>query len=835
VSDEIPPAFGEFSVGSQIAGYRLEEQIGRGGMAVVYRAYDARLDRRVALKILAPGLALDEGFRRRFIRESRAAAAVDHPHIIPVFGAGEASGVLFIAMRFVQGRDVGTLIDRTGPLPPARAADIIAQVASALDAAHARGLVHRDVKPANMLLDDAAGEDRQDHVYLSDFGLSKHSLSQTGITSQGQVVGTLDYIAPEQIEGRAVDGRTDLYALACAAFELMSGAPPFKRDGGLAVVWAQLSEPPPPLTARRAGLPSAVDDVLARAMAKSPADRYQRCGEFAAALRDVFALRSGGRSGEPEPPVPATEIAVLRADLPSGPAGDEPWVREAAPAGTAPSAQAAAPAGAAGPARDAALAGGAPLAGSAPLAGDALPAGSAASAGYSGRSYEAGPYVGRSYDAGPPTEAAGSVPAIRATRPGLTGPGGPPSGPRGYELGGPRRPRRSRGMLPAAAVVVALGIAAGIFAVVHGGGAAGGTTLTIPGPTRAIASAPLLSHVRTNEVGLGGLVHPFGVAVTPDGRFSFVSLGDFVSVLDNQGGSLAPTQIGAIQAPGAKKSVAITRDGQYLLAAAGSGAYVISVKKAEAGNAKGAVIGSLAGPPGNPSNEVSVSPDDKFVFITFQNDGDVAVFNLQEAIAGGFGHSGYKGLIQLGRGSDPQAMANSPGGRWLYVTGESQAGRLYVIDMAKAETDPQHAVYTSAAAGAAPARVIVSADGSVVWVTDRDSNALVAFSAARLLTNPSQSLIARVSVGQNPIGLAFVKAGSEIVVADADSIKVPGEGNLALISTQRALQTPSRGALLGYIPARTPRELAVELGGHTLLATDNNSGLLQAVNVGSLP
>jgi DNA-binding beta-propeller fold protein YncE len=232
---------------------------------------------------------------------------------------------------------------------------------------------------------------------------------------------------------------------------------------------------------------------------------------------------------------------------------------------------------------------------------------------------------------------------------------------------------------------------------------------------------------------------------------------------------------------------------------------------------------------------VSVSPDDKFAFITFQNDGDVAVFNLQEAIAGGFGHSSYQGLIQLGAKSDPQAMADSRDGRWLYVTGESQAGRLYVVDMRKAETDPQHAVYKSAAAGAAPARVIVSADGSFVWVTDRDSNALVAFSAAKLLTNPSQSLVARVSVGQNPIGLAFVKDGREIVVADADSIKKPGEGNLALISTQTALQTQGRRALIGYIPAGTPRELALEPDGKTLLATDNKSGQLQAVDVGSLP
>jgi len=491
-----------------------------------------------------------------------------------------------------------------------------------------------------------------------------------------------------------------------------------------------------------------------------------------------------------------------------------------------------APPGDALPARDTLLPG------DALPAGDALLAGSAASAGYSGRPYQADPYPGRSYDAGPPTEAADSVPAIQATKPGLTEPAGPPSGPRGYKVDGPRR--RPRGALSAAAVVVVLGIAAGAFVIARGGGGGKPATgpsanLTIPAPTRAIATAPLLNRVHTNEVGLGSLVHPFGVAVTPDGRYSFVSLGDLVSVLDNHRGSLAPTQVATIPAPGASRSEAITSDGRYLLAATGSGAYVINAKEAEAGNTRGAVMGTLAGPPGNPSNEVSVSPDDKFVFITFQYDGDVAVFNLQEAIAGGFGRSSYQGLIQLGPKSDPQAMAHSPDRRWLYVTGESQAGRLYVVDMRKAETDPQHAVYTSAAAGAAPARVIVSADGSVVWVTDRDSNALVAFSAAKLLTKPSQSLIARVSVGQNPIGLAFVKDGSEIVVADADSIKRPGEGNLALISTQRALQTPSRGALLGYIPAGTPRELTVEPGGHTLLATDNNSGQVQAVDVGSLP
>src|SRR5450432_2411229 len=291
VSDETPWVTNEFAIGSRLAGYRLDAQIGRGGMAVVYRAYDPRLDRRVALKVLAPELASDESFRQRFIRESRAAAAVDHPHIIPVFEAGEAGGVLFIAMRYVQGGDVRTLLDTRGTLPPARVVSIVTQVASALDAAHSHGLVHRDVKPANMLLDSTAGSARADHVYLSDFGLSKQSLSSSGLTGTGQFLGTLDYVAPEQIEGRPVDGRTDLYALAGSAFEMLGGAPPFKRDQGLAVLWAQISEAPPRLTARRPDLPPAVDEVMAKALAKAPDDRYANCLDFTAALREACGLR----------------------------------------------------------------------------------------------------------------------------------------------------------------------------------------------------------------------------------------------------------------------------------------------------------------------------------------------------------------------------------------------------------------------------------------------------------------------------------------------------------------------------------------------------------------
>src|ERR1700760_2000360 len=218
-----------FTAGSQIAGYRLEEQIGRGGMAVVFRAQDERLNRQVALKVLAPALVADEAFRHRFIRESRSAAAVDDPHIIPVYEAGEADGVLFIAMRYVPGGDAGTL-------PPARVAAIISSVASALDAAHAAGLVHRDVKPANMLVVARPGQ--PDHVYLSDFGLTKGALSLVSQTGTGRILGTPNYCAPEQIRGDQVDARTDEYALACSVYALLSGEPPFPRDEVMAVMFA---------------------------------------------------------------------------------------------------------------------------------------------------------------------------------------------------------------------------------------------------------------------------------------------------------------------------------------------------------------------------------------------------------------------------------------------------------------------------------------------------------------------------------------------------------------------------------------------------------------------
>lgn len=296
-----------FGTGAQIAGYRLEQRIGQGGMAVVFRAHDVQLGRTVALKILAPALAGDAEFQRRFTSESRAAAAIDDPHIVPVFTAGEADGVLFIAMRYVAGGDAQSLLNREGPLRPDRVAAIISPVASALDAAHRAGLVHRDVKPSNMLMDVLPG--RPDHVYLSDFGISKVATSASGTTTTGTIMGTLGYMSPEQIRGQPVDGRADQYSLACSAFELLAGAVPFQRDEPTAEMYGHLSESPPQLTSRRPGLPPAVDGVLSKALAKAPGDRYPSCGQFADALRGAFGFQPY-RSG------PA--VMPVRTDPPAG-------------------------------------------------------------------------------------------------------------------------------------------------------------------------------------------------------------------------------------------------------------------------------------------------------------------------------------------------------------------------------------------------------------------------------------------------------------------------------------------------------------------------------------
>ena len=275
----------EIRIGSEFVGYRIDELIGRGGMGVVYRALDLRLKRTVALKLMSPQLALDQRFRERFSREAELAMSLEHPNVVPIHDAGDIDGRLYLAMRLVEGTDLRALLRAEGMLDPARTLAICTQVANALDAAHAKGLVHRDVKPSNVLLD------ANEHVYLADFGLTRRLDEQGGLAGEGRSMGTPAYLAPEQIEGGSIDGRADVYSLGCLLYECLTAEAPFSRGSRLAVAWAHLEEEPPRASNLRNELPQAIDEVIRKAMAKEPADRYTTCAALIAAAEEALELR----------------------------------------------------------------------------------------------------------------------------------------------------------------------------------------------------------------------------------------------------------------------------------------------------------------------------------------------------------------------------------------------------------------------------------------------------------------------------------------------------------------------------------------------------------------
>jgi serine/threonine protein kinase len=302
-------------VGDEFAGYRMRAVLGRGGMSVVYQAENLRLNNVIALKVLAPELAADDVFRARFLEESRIAASLNHPNVIPIYDMGSSDGLLYIAMRYVSGTDLRQMIKKRGRLLPGNALFLLGQAARALDAAHHRGLVHRDVKPGNLLI-ERGDEADPDHVYLADFGITKHAMSRTGLTSTGQFLGTVDYVAPEQIRGTSVLGLADQYSLGCVLYECLTGRVPFEKDLDAAIIWAHVEEPPTMPSVLRPELPPQIDEVFGRVLAKRPDERYGSCREFIETARAALGI-----------PGPDTQSS-----LPYGAGPGEPWT--SAPVGS---------------------------------------------------------------------------------------------------------------------------------------------------------------------------------------------------------------------------------------------------------------------------------------------------------------------------------------------------------------------------------------------------------------------------------------------------------------------------------------------------------------------
>jgi serine/threonine protein kinase len=292
-------------IGEELAGYKIEAIAGRGGMGVVFRAEHLHLNRVVALKVLTADLAGNRSFRQRFVREAQTAARLDHPNIVPVFDAGDFDNLLYIAMKYIDGVDLGHVLDAEERLSPQRTVDLLTDIADALDVAHGAGLVHRDVKPGNVLVDNVRS-------YLTDFGLTKRIASRTALTAAGRTVGTAAYLAPEQIRGQDVDARTDIYAFGCVLYECLTGDVPFTRDTDMAVLWAHLEQEPEPPSQRSGDLPKALDAVFAEALAKRKEDRFASCGELMKAVAEATNARRPASSSRNK--VPVTTVLVASGD-----------------------------------------------------------------------------------------------------------------------------------------------------------------------------------------------------------------------------------------------------------------------------------------------------------------------------------------------------------------------------------------------------------------------------------------------------------------------------------------------------------------------------------------
>ena len=542
------------------------------------------------------------------------------------------------------------------------------------------------------------------------------------------------------------------YALACSAFEMLAGQTPFRRDDSLAIMWAQLSDPPPSLIGIRKDLPTAVDGVMARALSKEPDDRYGTCLEFATALRQACGVRTGSTApGKGVPGAGATH-AVRPDELAAASAASAAAGQPQGQPSAAGRADTGAP-GASTPDTSVTQTG---------MASPAVDRTSTPAAGPAG--------------SGAPTQV-GRVPGVGPTKPGLTDPMGdfgqlyrPPGPP-----AAPPRRRSRRTFAVVAATCVVLAAAGGAYVLLSGGGGGGGhrdTTTTArvlapPGCTTATAQLKPLPDVRTAFVQVGG--RPFDVVVTPN-HFGFVSLRNGAPLVVMNTAKFVPTVVQNVPLAN-PEGEAFTHNQQYLLVAGDSGMTVFRVRDLEAGGT--IPVGSLASPGGKGALQVVPSLDDRFAFVALQNSGNVAVFNLHKALTQGFGPADFVGMIPIG--SDPTGMAASPDGRYLYVVSglastavQSGMGSLTIVDMHKAVADPGSSIVKAVNAGCGPARVITSPDGKDVWVTAGGGNTLEAFSAGKLLTDTKHALIAKVPVGQIPLGLVLVNNGTRMVVADSN-------------------------------------------------------------------
>jgi YVTN family beta-propeller protein len=745
-------------VGEEFAGYRLVAIIGRGGMSTVFRAENPRLGNVIALKVLAPELAANDVFRTRFLEESRIAASMNHPNVIPIHDMGSSGGLLFIAMRYVTGTDMRQMLKKRGRLPPDRAVFLLSQAARALDAAHRRGLVHRDVKPGNLLVERASDDTDPDHVYLADFGISKHQGGRSGLTATGQSLGTIDYVAPEQIRGISVLGLADQYSLGCVLYECLTGRVPFEKDLDAAIIWAHMEESPTQPTMLRPELPPAIDEVFARVLAKNPGDRYETCREFMTAARDALGPMA-------DPPTGSLNMHAPR---------------------------------------------------SAPMAysdeSGVMPSQQVGSGAYQGDRY--------GYDAGryPPTELAHEPAGTFNAAPTASWPvagSAPPLPPAGQPVppgppGGRRRSRgRGRGRLVAAVALVlgAGATAAGVTIALTGGhrGPAGGAAVSPAGRISAVQAPSVAVPTVAGKIQLGQ--NPSYIQVAPNGEFAYVvnpaagainvistatdlvsgtikipqgppqfvsfspdSRTAYVSVYNTRGtvhliafiDTAAGTVTATVEADNFTPGPSTTSpDGRYLYvpnhntAMSGANENVVDVIDTAARK----LVGNIA-VPANP-HWVAFGKNGRF-YTSDHMSAKVTVLNAQ--------NNAVIGEIQVGE--TPHSEAMSPDGSRLAVT-SFDGNEVFLIDTATSKMVAQIPV------GRNPLDIAYSPDGRYLYTTNNEDNTVTVIDTA------DNRVVATVPTGKAPTSISVLPNGRQAYVTD------DGDGTIEILNLPKAGATPA--------------------------------------------
>ncbi len=760
----------------QVGNYQLDHLLGVGGMGEVYHAYDSHRDRYVALKLLPEAFSGDQEYLRRFQRESHVAARLREPHVIPIHDFGEIDGRLFIDMRLVDGVDIHVLLDEGGPIAPQRAINLLSQVAQALDAAHADGLVHRDIKPSNILVTAS------DFVYVVDFGIARAMGGrQTSLTITGATVGTLDYMAPERFIGHAVDGRADIYSLACVLYECLTATPPFDGKDLPSLMYAHLNSSPPQVSSLIEGVPPALDAVIARGMAKDPADRFLTAGTLMAAAQEALLAKAPAPARDDNP-------SPARADAPSpaapSPAAPSPGVQ--APAAQSPATVVDRPPPMKPPGDEPASAGVRPT-----VSGPLIPPESLHMTGAGGQG-----------SALPPEDA----PPLEKTPQSATH---EPDDSRPPSAGGPAREpnRRRRGILVLAGVVAA-GIVIALvlsFAWPKSGSPekTGKAAATSPLPTRASAPASVAVPKLATTVSVGKT--PCYVQVAPNGKFAYIANqnADVITVLDTSTDKVS----GIISIPeGAPQFVSFSPDSRTAYVSVFNDASYDDSDSvhliAFVNTATGTVTGSVQVNNEKPGPSIT-SPNGQYLYVpnhdmtmNFANGTKVDVIN-----------TATKRLIDtIAVPMNPHWLVFGNGGQDFY-TSDHMSGEVTVLSA------HSNSIVKEIPVGETPHGEAMSPDGKRLAVTSYSGNFV------SLIDTATDKVIAKILTGKNPQTAAWAPDGRHLYTVNNQ------DNTITVID-------PADNKVTATIPAaKAPTSIAVLPNGKQAYVTNEGSGTITVLDI----